>query len=139
MRPGRRPGEARDFAEIDKNEIRSRFDQEYKKIYGRTYPDTPIEFINFKVRVSLASEQLQLSKLENIGGSLPDAVKGRRMAYSPTSGDFIDYTVYNRYGLFPNAAFQGPAIIEERESTLIVGEDASVSVDEYGFLWIDIQ
>ena len=133
------PIEARDFAEIEKNEIRRRFDQEYKRIYGRTYPDTPIEFINFKVRVSLAREQLQLSKLENKAGSLPDAVKGRRMAYSPTSGDFIDYTVYNRYGLFPNAAFQGPAIIEERESTLIVGEDASVSVDEYGFLWIDIQ
>ena len=133
------PLEACDFAGIGKDEIRSQFDQEYKRIYGRTYPDTPIEFINFKVRVSLARKQLQLSKLEKKGGSLPDAVKGRRMAYSPISGDFIDYTVYDRYGLFPDMAFQGPAIIEERESTLIVGEDASVSVDEYGFLWIDLQ
>ena len=40
--------------------------------------------------------------------------------------------------LFPGATFSGPAIIEERESTLIVGEDARVAVDDYGFLWIDL-
>jgi hypothetical protein len=52
--------------------------------------------------------------------------------------DFIPYTVYDRYKLFPNAKFRGPAIIEEKESTVIVGEDASVSVDDFGFLWINI-
>jgi N-methylhydantoinase A len=52
--------------------------------------------------------------------------------------DFILYTVYDRYKLFPKAKFKGPAIIEERESTVIVGEDAWVSVDDFGFLWIDI-
>jgi N-methylhydantoinase A len=53
--------------------------------------------------------------------------------------DFISYTVYDRYKLFPTAKFQGPAIIEERESTLVVGEDASVSTDDLGFLWIDLK
>ncbi len=52
--------------------------------------------------------------------------------------DFIPFTVYNRYKLFPGAAFSGPAIVEERESTVIVGEDAEVKVDEFGFLWIDL-
>jgi hypothetical protein len=52
--------------------------------------------------------------------------------------DFIPYTVYDRYKLFPNAKLKGPAIIEEKESTVVVGEDASVSVDDFGFLWIDI-
>jgi N-methylhydantoinase A len=33
----------------------------------------------------------------------------------------------------------GPAIVEERESTIVVGEDASASVDEYGFIWIDLK
>jgi len=31
------------------------------------------------------------------------------------------------------------AIIEERESTVVVGEDARVEVDEFGFLWISMQ
>jgi hypothetical protein len=52
--------------------------------------------------------------------------------------DFIPYTVYDRYKISPNAKFRGPAIIEEKESTVIVGEDALVSTDDFGFLWIDI-
>jgi N-methylhydantoinase A len=32
----------------------------------------------------------------------------------------------------------GPAIVEEKESTIVVGEDAVVRVDEFGFVWIDI-
>ena len=31
----------------------------------------------------------------------------------------------------------GPAIVEERESTIVIGEDARATVDEYGFVWID--
>ncbi len=29
-------------------------------------------------------------------------------------------------------------LIEERESTIVVGEDATVSVDKYGFMWIKL-
>jgi N-methylhydantoinase A len=32
----------------------------------------------------------------------------------------------------------GPAIVEEKESTIVVGEDAAARVDEFGFVWIDI-
>lgn len=126
------------FTHVEREVVRSRFDEIYKKLYGRTYPDSPIEFINFKVRAGLPERLLRLPKIEKKAGSIEDAIKGHRKAYSGTAGDYIPYTVYDRYKLFPGAEFQGPAIIEERESTVIVGEDASISVDEYGFLWIEL-
>ena len=129
----------RDFSKVKKDEIRSLFDEVYKKLYGRTYPDAPVEFINFRVRVSLPKKLLQLPKWTIRSGSFEDAIKGNRKAYSPIAGDFIDYTVYDRYTLSSDVNFEGPAIIEERESTVVVGEDASVSVDEYGFLWIELE
>ncbi len=52
--------------------------------------------------------------------------------------DYIPFTVYDRSKLFPDAEFKGPAIIEERESTIVIGEDAKVRVDEFGFIWIQI-
>ncbi len=127
------------FTEVNREDVRNRFDETYKRLYGRTYPDSPVEFINFRIRASLPERLLQLPKIDpaDKGTSLDDAVKGQRKAYSGIVKDFIPYTVYDRYKLFPDARFQGPAIIEERESTVIVGEDASVSVDEYGFLWIE--
>ena len=127
-----------DFTKLKKEEVRRRFDEVYEKLYGRTYPDSPAEFINFKVRASLPERLLRLPKVEKEAGSLMDAVKCERQAYSGIARGFIPYTVYDRYKLCPGAEFQGPAIIEERESTVIVGEDASVSVDEFGFLWIDL-
>ncbi len=128
-----------DFTKVTKTEVRRRFDDAYQKLYGRTYPDSEVEFINFKVRASLPEKLLQLPKIEGKGGTLDGAIKGQRLAYSPVSKDFIPYTVYDRYSLFPSARFPGPAIIEEKESTLIVGEDAHVSVDDFGFLWIDLK
>lgn len=128
-----------DFKKFTKDEVRKLFDDAYEKLYGRTYPDSEVEFINFKVRASLPEKLLQLPKLDGKGQSIDKAVKGQRPAYSPIARDFIPYTVYDRYRLFPGAAFRGPAIIEEKESTLIVGEDASISVDDFGFLWIDLK
>jgi len=132
------PLKERDFTKTKKEEVRRLFDDVYKKLYGRTYPDSEVEFINFKVRASLPERLIQFPKIGNKGKSLQKAIKGKRNAYSPISRNFIPYTVYDRYQLFPNAEFTGPAIIEEKESTLIIGEDTSVSVDDFGFLWVDI-
>lgn len=129
----------RDFSQITGEEVRQLFDQRYQTLYGRTYPESPAEFVSFRVRASLPERPLRLPKIEKRIASLKDAIKGQRLAYSPIARDFIPYNVYDRYSLFPGATFDGPAIIEERESTAIVGEDASVSVDDYGFLWINFK
>ena len=128
-----------DFTKITKTEVRELFDEIYKNLYGRTYPESPVEIINYKVRASLPEHPLELPKIEKKVSSLNDTIKGTRKAYSAIAGDFIPYTVYDRYLLFPDAQFHGPAIIEERESTVVVGEDASISVDDFGFLWIDLR
>lgn len=131
---------AGEFTGFQRLDVRKLFDDTYEKLYGRTYPESEVEFINFKVRASLPERLLQLPRLAmKKGQSLNAAIKGKRPAYSPLANDFVPYTVYDRYRLFPGAKFQGPAIIEEKESTLIVGEDAHVATDEFGFLWIDLK
>jgi N-methylhydantoinase A len=129
----------KDMSRVDKGAIRDRFDSIYEKLYGRTYPDSAVEFINFKVRARLPERLLQLPRLRKGQGKLEDAVKGERLAYSGMQKDFIPFQVYDRYKLFPQASFHGPAIIEERESTVVVGDDGMVTVDELGFLWVEIE
>ncbi|HVB47656.1 MAG TPA: hydantoinase/oxoprolinase family protein [Burkholderiales bacterium] len=128
-----------DFAGLDPAALRQRFDDEYRRLYGRTYPESPVEFVNFRVRASLPVRLLALPKLPHQAGRrVENALKGERRAFSAQSGDFIPFRVYDRYRLFSGANLAGPAIIEERESTVIVGEDARVTVDDYGFLWMDL-
>ncbi|MCK6568662.1 MAG: hydantoinase/oxoprolinase family protein [Anaerolineales bacterium] len=126
------------FPSLNPSDLRRQFDQNYERLYGRTYPEIPIEFVNFRVRASLPAHPLKLQKLDARTGDMAQAVKGERLAFSGDAKDFIPFTVYDRYKLYPGAAFPGPAIIEERESTIIVGEGATVSVDPYGFLWMEM-
>jgi len=48
------------------------------------------------------------------------------------------HRLVDRSDFHPGAVLKGPAIIEERESTIVIGEDATATVDSYGFVWIDL-
>lgn len=127
------------FAQLQPDELRNLFDKNYERLYGRTYPEIPIEFVNFRARASLPVQPLKLQELAKKKGDVKNAVKGERLAFSGQAKEFIPFKVYDRYKLFPGASFAGPAIIEERESTIIVGESATVSVDGFGFLWMEMR
>ncbi len=129
----------KDFTKLKKEQIRQLFDEIYQKLYGRTYPDSEVEFINFKLRASLPERLIRFPRLEQNGKSIASAIKGKRIAFSQISKEFIPYTVFDRYLLPPKVKLQGPAIIEEKESTLVAGEDCTIYVDELGFLWVDIK
>jgi N-methylhydantoinase A len=132
------PIESKPFDHWNKTQIRELFDDVYKKLYGRTYPETPVEFVTFKVRASLPERPFRIPPLENAEDSLDDGYKGERQAFSLLKKEFIPYKVYDRLKLLPGTSFEGPAIIEEKESTIIIGEDANATIDEYGFVWIDL-
>lgn len=131
--------ETKPFDTYSKNEIRDLFDNEYKRLYGRTYPETPVEFVTFKVRASLPKKPFSIPKLANKTRDIKTCMKGERKAFSIIQKEYIPFTVYDRSKLFANAKIPGPAIIEERESTIVIGEDAKAHVDEYGFVWIKLE
>jgi N-methylhydantoinase A/oxoprolinase/acetone carboxylase beta subunit len=56
------------------------------------------------------------------------AYKGKRKVYFP--GGFQDVAVYDRYRLLSGMHLEGPAIIEERESTVVVGPDSHFHIDQ---------
>jgi N-methylhydantoinase A len=131
--------EQKPFNHLEKIQIRELFDDVYRKLYGRTYPETPVEFVTFKVRASLPQREFRIPPLQQTTGELSDCIKGERRAFSLVRKEYVPFRVYDRLKLFPGAAMKGPAIIEEKESTIIVGEDAQAGVDAYGFVWIDLE
>jgi len=131
------PVPERDFTQLDAQALRRRFDQAYERLYGRTYPESPVEFVSFRVRASLPVQLLELPKIA-ARGRAGDALKGERKAYCGAAREFIPHAVYDRYRLPAGAEIAGPAIFEERESTVIVGAGSRSRVDDFGFLWVDL-
>jgi N-methylhydantoinase A len=65
------------------------------------------------------------------------ALKTRRPAYLPERSGFAEVPVYDRYRLAPGHEVAGPAIVEERESTVVVGPDARARIDNWRNLVIE--
>jgi N-methylhydantoinase A len=128
-----------DLASFGRPGLRKLFDDAYEALYGRTYPEATLEFVTFNVVVSLPVRPLKLPDVASGGRSATAAVKATRDAYSAAQRKYVPHTVYDRYKLQSGNEFHGPAIVEERESTTVVGEDASVRVDGHGFLHISIR
>ncbi|MGI8423783.1 MAG: hydantoinase/oxoprolinase family protein [Chloroflexota bacterium] len=110
------------------------FERAYRALYGRTAPGVAVEAISWRVTVSGPRPSLSLRRTP---AAAADAKKGERAVYFPETG-FTPTPVYDRYALAPGAAFEGPAVIEERESTAIIGPGASVRVDDQSSLVVTL-
>lgn len=53
------------------------------------------------------------------------------MAYDPEVARLVEWPVYDRYALAPGASITGPALIEERESTCVIGSGHVATVDAH--------
>ena len=113
--------------------IAADFDRIYQNLYGR--PGPPVELEALSWRVTSRGPRPDLPDMG--GGSSADpaaARKGERPAYfaSPNhpAGRFVPTPVYDRYRLGPGSSISGPAIIEERESTAVIGPGGRVRVNE---------
>jgi N-methylhydantoinase A len=109
--------------------IQSAFENVYRGLYGRKGPDVPLEVINWRVVASGPNPRMDFHLPQAPNGG--KALKGKRRAYFPERDGYVDTPVYDRYALGPGATFSGPAIVEERESTLIVGARGRGRVDEH--------
>jgi N-methylhydantoinase A len=105
------------------------FEQVYRQLYERLGPPVPVEIINWRVVSSGPKPQLHLEMGAFTTGSAQAALKGQRPAYFPETKGFMATPIYDRYRLAPGATFTGPAIIEERESTVIVGPKGYCHID----------
>ena len=116
--------------------LTSSFEEVYRRLYERLSPSVPIEIINWRVTASGPTPEIriQLPRAEHTAAQ--EARKGNRKVYFP--GGFRAVPVYDRYHLLPGMSFTGPAIVEERESTVIVGPDSRFRIDEQWNLVVEL-
>ncbi len=127
-----------EIAEELASTVWERFAEEYRAKYGYFYDDVPVEVVNLSVRGSILGGKMQLQPLPKSSSSVTEPLKGQRMAYSAAHRGMILHNIYDRYSLAPGMSLDGPAIVEERESTTILDAGGRADVDDYGTLVITV-
>lgn len=113
--------------------LRAAFESEYKIRFGRGLDDMEVEIISWRMRVS-SRPIIDKLDVEQAKVSQGHEAVTQRAVYFSEFGGFHSTPVYHRNRLAKGGHIDGPAIIEEAESTVVVGPFASVLVDELGNL-----
>ncbi len=120
-------------------DIEDRFHATYQSRYARKNLNLPVEVQNWRLLVKGPRPPVQLRQVPITDDTDTQvALKGTRQAFFRAVGDFLDCPVYDRYRLPPGCNLQGPAIIEEQESTAVIGPQDQASIDRWLNLIIEV-
>jgi N-methylhydantoinase A len=115
-------------------DLRPRFYERYEEIYGHAHRHLGLEITTCRLTASGPRPRVTVQERRASGGLAADAVKEVRPAYFAEHNGFVDTPVYDRYRLTAGMQFAGPAIVEERDSTAVIGPNALVTVDRFANL-----
>jgi N-methylhydantoinase A len=117
--------------------VEAAFTETYRRTFSRTPPEGKIEIINIRVSMRARVPGRGIAFTVPTGGT--PTPKAHRRVYSPDAAAFVDTPVYDRAALPAGVKVAGPAIVEEAESTLVVGRNATMHADKNGNLIVDLQ
>jgi N-methylhydantoinase A len=127
------PVDSRILARRDGSALREAFAAEYRRRFDRILDGAPVEVISWRLR-ALSSPPVTHLRFEKAGeGSMP-AAPGTRAVYFPEANGFVETRVYQRAALNVDETILGPAVVEEAESTVVVGPRARIRLDGDGHL-----
>jgi N-methylhydantoinase A len=113
--------------------VAAAFHAEHEKAYGHTDPDAPVEFVNLRVEAYGRTPKARVAADLGRGEGAPQAAGSRPVCLDAGEG-FRDTPVYRRADLKPGHAFDGPAVITQRDTTTVVLAGQHVSVAPNGVL-----
>lgn len=108
------------------------FHREHDRAYGYSAPEEPAEFVNLRLS---AIGRIAKPRLRSLDSNLDaPALKTSRPVYFSEHNGFVDCPIYDRYTLAAGNIVNGPAIVEEIDSTTVIYPGYRGTVDTYGDL-----
>jgi N-methylhydantoinase A len=116
-----------------RSEVIEKFESEYRNIYGLAIPDVGVEAVTWRLSAFADKPAVDpdVSAVGSAGVAEPSST--RPMVFR-RGDDPVDVTVFKRDELGVGATFEGPAVVEERETTTVISAGWSVEVAPDGSL-----
>jgi N-methylhydantoinase A len=128
----------RDLTEADRAALRAQFDASHQRVYGQSAPREPAEVVTFRVISEAAHAPWRPAPVPAADGSSPARARaGERELFSLDESRFVTARVFRRERLLPGDELEGPAIVEQFDSTGVVWPGQRARVDEAGTLIVE--
>ena len=105
------------------------FHTQYEKLYTYSMPWRAAEFLTYRLRVTSASRPLKPAQLGRASSGIEAARRGSRSCLLEGRSKHLEVPVYDWDRLAPGHRFEGPALIDDKTTTVLVVEGFSCEVD----------
>ncbi len=126
------PADGDDWVEQAEAAFRAAYEGRYGSVAPR---EVGVEILTWRVSSRGPDPEARLRLAATAEG---DSQTGTRRAWFPDHG-WVDAAVHDRVRLRPGAELRGPALVEERESTLVVPPDARASVGDDSTILLELE
>ena len=118
--------------QADLDALVAQYRERYESEFGYQLPEevATVEIVNARVAAIGLTEDVAL-KEDPEGASADDARAGERPVYFDETEDFTDTPIYDRARLGASAELEGPAVIEQTDTTVLVPSGATAKVDRF--------
>jgi N-methylhydantoinase A len=119
-------------------DLEQRFHAEHNRLYGYSLADekTPLELINLRVRAIGITEKPRYRVEEYDGPDPEHARKSDRRVWIPEEREFRPVPVFDGHNLRCGNQIHGPAVVEQRNTTLFVSAAFDVVLDSMGSFFV---
>ncbi|MBT4046521.1 MAG: hydantoinase/oxoprolinase family protein [Rhodospirillaceae bacterium] len=108
--------------------------QAYQARFTRPPPNVPVTLAAIRVRLTAPVD----TSMDNFDQDGASALKGQREVYFPETDGVADAAIYNRAAMKIGDVHTGPAVVEEAESTMVIGPGGKFHISANGNLIIDL-
>ena len=112
-------------------EIRDRFDLAHGQLFGHSAKGEPVETVNYRARATVRVPKFSMKRYEPAADAVEAARLGEREVYYDRDSGLTMTPVYDRALLGLGHEINGPAIIEQLDTTTVVYPGQSAVVDDY--------
>jgi N-methylhydantoinase A len=108
------------------------FHRRHKELFGSCNEKYPLEFMKFGLSAIGKLPGITLKNVKKGRRDASTALKGRRQAYFEENKKMVSTPVFDGAAMCAGNVLEGPCIIEEKLTTLIIPPGFKVKVDEKG-------
>ncbi len=107
------------------------FHKEHRRLF-RFSLDQPVEIVTLRVTAFGHLDSVSMAPLSCDLGAPSEALMGRRPVYFDDAGGFVPCDIFDRARLGPGSIVDGPAILENVDSTVVIDPGWQARIDDYG-------
>jgi N-methylhydantoinase A len=115
------------------------FHTQYEKLYTYSMPWRAAEFLTYRLNVTSASRPVEMAVLKGTGAGVETARRGSRLCVFDGDLKQVHTPVYDWDKMAPGHRLSGPALIDDKTTTVLVVPGFTCEVDAYHNLLLRAQ